>query len=143
MATRLFHAIGRDDVNVDPRYSTNAARLKNVHEVDAIVSDFIGARTLAENLRVFQDAEVTVGPICDAAQLLTDHYVIARESLIDVEDPELGYMPMHNVVPRLSATPGALRRPAPRKGQHTAQCLTELLGDVDLRLLFDQGVIFA
>lgn len=142
MAARLFCAIGRADMNADPRYSTNVARLEHVQEVDAVVSEFVGQRTLAENLQIFEAAEVTVGPIYDASHLLHDDYVIARESLIDVEDADLDYMPMHNVVPRLSTTPGTLRRPAPRKGQHTAECLTELLSDTDLQPLFDQGVIF-
>ncbi|OZI67247.1 CaiB/BaiF CoA transferase family protein [Bordetella genomosp. 11] len=142
MAARLFRAIGRPEMNTDPRYSSNVARLEHVAEVDAIVADFVGQRTLDENLRVFEAADVTVGPIHDASDLLSDGYVIARESLVDVRDEELGYMPMHNIVPRLSATPGTLRRPAPRKGQHTAECLTELLGEIDLRPLVDDGVIF-
>jgi formyl-CoA transferase len=142
MAARLFRAIGRPEMNTDPRYSSNVARLDHVEEVDAIVGAFVGQRTLAENLRVFEAAEVTVGPINDASDLLSDDYVIARESLVEVQDDDLGYLPMHDVVPRLSATPGALRRPAPRKGQHTAECLAELLGDLDLRALADDGVIF-
>jgi formyl-CoA transferase len=142
MAARLFCAIGRPDMNTDPRYSSNMARLEHVEEVDAIVSAFVGQRTLAENLRLFEAAEVTVGPIHDASDLLSDDYVIARESLVEVQDDDLEYMPMHNIVPRLSATPGTLRRPAPRKGQHTAECLAELLGDLDLQPLIDDGVIF-
>ncbi len=41
-------------------------------------------------------------------------------------DPEMGTVPMHNVVPRLSASPGALRLPAPELGQHTEEILTGL-----------------
>jgi len=43
-----------------------------------------------------------------------------------MEDAQLGRLPMHNVIPRLSATPGALRRPAPTLGEHTAEILAEL-----------------
>lgn len=143
MAARLFRAIGRDDMNTDPRYSTNVSRLEHVQDVDAIVSGFVGERTLAENLRIFEAAEVTVGPVYDASQLMDDEYVVERGSLIDVPDPDLGYMPMHDVVPRLSGTPGALRRPAPRKGEHTREYLGALLGEQALPSLLEAGAIFA
>ena len=43
---------------------------------------------------------------------------------VDVEDPELGSVPMPNIVPRFSATPGVWRRPAPKIGEHTDEILT-------------------
>jgi crotonobetainyl-CoA:carnitine CoA-transferase CaiB-like acyl-CoA transferase len=55
-----------------------------------------------------------------------DPYVIERECLITVEDAEMGRLPMHNVSPRLGKTPGAIRRPAPRVGQHNAEIFDEL-----------------
>ena len=33
---------------------------------------------------------------------------------------------MHNVIPRLSDTPGKLRHPAPALGQHTREVLREI-----------------
>ena len=48
------------------------------------------------------------------------------EAIVEVEDEDMGGLPMHNVVPRLTATPGGLRRPAPRLGQHTDEVLAEL-----------------
>jgi crotonobetainyl-CoA:carnitine CoA-transferase CaiB-like acyl-CoA transferase len=44
-----------------------------------------------------------------------------------MHDDGLGSLPMHNVIPRLSATPGAMRRPAPAPGEHTEEILAELL----------------
>jgi crotonobetainyl-CoA:carnitine CoA-transferase CaiB-like acyl-CoA transferase len=44
---------------------------------------------------------------------------------VDVEDGELGSVAMHNIVPRLSQTPGAWRRPAPQLGEHTDAILAE------------------
>jgi formyl-CoA transferase len=34
--------------------------------------------------------------------------------------------PMHHVVPRLSVTPGSIRTPAPRLGEHNRELLAEL-----------------
>ncbi len=69
---------------------------------------------------------MTVGPVCDEADLAADPYVADREVLIDLPDAQAGGLPMHNIVPRFSATPGALRRPAPALGEHNAQILRNL-----------------
>jgi crotonobetainyl-CoA:carnitine CoA-transferase CaiB-like acyl-CoA transferase len=140
-ASRLFVAIGRADMNADPRFLSNALRLKNVQEVDRIVGGFIGARTLAENLEFFDREQITVGPVYDASQLAADPYVIERESLVELEDPEHGPLPMHNVVPRMSDTPGRMRMPAPAVGEHTRDVLQPLLGEALYRRLVSEGVI--
>lgn len=141
MARRLFATIGRDDMNTDLRYSTTAARLERVTEVDAIVSAYIGERTLQENLQIFSAAQVTIGPVQDAAALAADRYVHERQAIVEVEDPELGSIPMHNIVPRLSGTPGQFRSRAPFKGEHTRECLLPLLGKERFDALIQVGAI--
>jgi crotonobetainyl-CoA:carnitine CoA-transferase CaiB-like acyl-CoA transferase len=126
MTERLFRAIGREDMLDDPRFRTNADRLAHVDEVDAVVGAFIGARSLAENLAFFEEAEVTVGPVYDASGFETDPHVQGRGVLVEMEDAELGSIPMHAVTPRLSGTPGALRRPAPALGEDEAAILASL-----------------
>jgi crotonobetainyl-CoA:carnitine CoA-transferase CaiB-like acyl-CoA transferase len=128
MTERLFRAIGRADMIDDPRFRTNSDRLQHVDEVDAVVGSFIGARTLDENLRFFETAEVTVGPVYDASGFEKDPHVRGRGVLVEMADAELGSIPMHAVVPRLSGTPGALRRPAPDLGEHEPEILAELGG---------------
>jgi crotonobetainyl-CoA:carnitine CoA-transferase CaiB-like acyl-CoA transferase len=124
MAERLFHAIGRPELADDPRFRTNAARLENADVLDAIIRDFIAQRTQAENVAFFERADVTVGPIYDASQIMTDPHVIARELVADYPDEDMGHLPMHHVVPRLDTTPGSIRTPAPELGAHTREVLT-------------------
>ncbi len=126
MTERLFRAIGRAELIDDPRFRTNSDRLAHVEEVDAIIQAFVGARTLAENLAFFEAAEATVGPVYDASGFEKDPHVKGRGVLVEMEDAELGSIPMHAVVPRLSGTPGALRRPAPDVGQDEAEILGAL-----------------
>ena len=59
-------------------------------------------------------------------ELLDHPYTMGREAIVEVEDAEMGSLPMHNVVPRLSGTPGGFRRPAPALGEHTEEILAEL-----------------
>jgi crotonobetainyl-CoA:carnitine CoA-transferase CaiB-like acyl-CoA transferase len=118
MTERLFAAIGRADLNTDPRFKSNAERIKRRDEVDAIVGGFIRERTLSENIAFFEEAGVTAGPVYDIAQFLDDPHVQARGIVVDAPDDEMGETPMHAPVPRLSRTPGVLRTPAPAVGQH-------------------------
>jgi formyl-CoA transferase len=73
---------------------------------------------------------------------MADPHVIAREILVDLPDRQMGQLPMHNVIPRLSATPGRLRSPTPMLGEHTAEILGTLgLAETELEALARDGVI--
>lgn len=126
MAARLFRAIGRPEMIADPRFATNSARLDNVDEVDAVVGGFIAERDLSENLAYFENAEVTVGPVYDPAGFALDPHVKGRGVLVEVEDPDLGPIPMHAPFPRMSRTPGRIRRLAPALGQDEGDVEAEL-----------------
>jgi crotonobetainyl-CoA:carnitine CoA-transferase CaiB-like acyl-CoA transferase len=126
MAERLYAAVGVPDMIKDPRFASNTARLAHPDESEKPVRDFIAARDLADCLAAFEAAEVTAAPIYDIDQFVADPHVRARQIVVDVPDAEIGSVTMHNVVPRLSATPGALRRPAPELGEHTAEVLSRI-----------------
>ncbi|MEO1193805.1 MAG: CoA transferase [Pseudomonadota bacterium] len=127
MWEQLARAMGREELIEDPKYKTNLDRVKHHEELDAIIDAFFAQRTLEENLAFCAEAGLTVGPICDASDLVTHEYIRGRGVLVDVEDADLGSIPMHQVFPRLSETPGQIRRPAPSLGQDTDEIL-ELLG---------------
>lgn len=118
MTERLFRVIGREDLIRDPRYRTNAERVKRRREVDAIVGEWIGARTLDENIFVFEREGVTAAPVYDIAQFMGDPHVHERGIIIEAPDDELGWIPMHPATPRLSRTPGTLRLKPPAIGEH-------------------------
>jgi crotonobetainyl-CoA:carnitine CoA-transferase CaiB-like acyl-CoA transferase len=128
MAERLFRTIGRADMIDDPRFRTNTDRVKNIAETDRPVAEFIKARTLTENLAIFEKAEVTAAPVYDIDQFIADPHVQARQIVTELPDDEMGSVPMHAVVPRLSGTPGEIRTPAPALGQHN----DEILGGLGL-----------
>jgi crotonobetainyl-CoA:carnitine CoA-transferase CaiB-like acyl-CoA transferase len=117
MAERILQAVGHGDLVRDPRYRDNTARIANIESLDRLIGDFVRQRTLAENLAHFGEYEVTVGPVLNVEQLLRDPHVRERQVIVDVPDPELGSVPMHNVFPRLSRTPGRIRSTAPELGQ--------------------------
>jgi len=142
MAERLFRAIGRPDMIEDPRFRTNANRVRNAEACEAPIAAFIAARSLDDNLAFFEKAEVTAAPIYDIEQFLADPHVQAREIVVDLPDAEMGTVPMHNIVPRLSLTPGHIRTPAPALGEHSAAILGELGCDAnEMARLANAGVV--
>jgi crotonobetainyl-CoA:carnitine CoA-transferase CaiB-like acyl-CoA transferase len=121
MTSRLFQAIGRADLLDDPKFQTNAERIKHRGEVDAIIGGWIGQRTLGEAISFFEKAGVTAAPVYDVAQFLEDPHVQERGIVVDLPDDDMGSVPMHNITPRLSETPGTFRLPAPSVGQHNEE----------------------
>jgi crotonobetainyl-CoA:carnitine CoA-transferase CaiB-like acyl-CoA transferase len=142
MAERTFRAIGKPEMIEDPRFRTNTDRVRNIDACDGAVADFIRARTLADNMAIFEAAEVTAIPVYEIDQLVEDPHVHERGVLVEAPDDEAGSVLMHNVIPRLSETPGRLRSPAPSLGQHTQEILGQLGCDATrLAALAADGVI--
>ncbi|HEY0420771.1 MAG TPA: CoA transferase [Acetobacteraceae bacterium] len=142
MAERLLRVVGREDMIADPRFATNTARVAHAAECEAPIAAFIAGRELDEVMAIFEREHITAAPVYDIDQLMDDPHVVAREILVDLPDAELGQVAMHNVVPRLSATPGAIRSAAPALGEHTREVLGELgCGDAQIAALARSGVI--
>jgi crotonobetainyl-CoA:carnitine CoA-transferase CaiB-like acyl-CoA transferase len=142
MTERLFRAIGRDDLNRDAAFKTNAERVKRREQVDAVVGGFIKQRTLAEAIEFFERAEVTAAPVYDIGQFLDDPHVQGRGIVVEAPDADMGDVPMHAVVPRLSGTPGGLRLPAPAIGQHNQEIFRRIgYSDERIAALAQKGVI--
>ncbi|MGA9010313.1 MAG: CoA transferase, partial [Xanthobacteraceae bacterium] len=126
MAEKIMETIGRPELKTDPRFIDNTAQVAHRNDLDEIISAFIAQRSQAENLALFEAAGVTVGPVCSVADLISDPYIAGREAIVEVEDRDLGSIPMHNVIPRFSAMPEPFRRPAPQLGEHTEDIRREL-----------------
>jgi crotonobetainyl-CoA:carnitine CoA-transferase CaiB-like acyl-CoA transferase len=126
MAEKIMETIGRPDLKSDPRFIDNTARVAHRNELDEIIGGFIAQRSQAENLALFEAAGVTVGPVCSVADLTNDAYVTGREAIVEVEDRDMGSVPMHNIIPRFSAMPDGFRRQAPKLGEHTEDIRREL-----------------
>lgn len=126
MAMRILDTIGRPELKDDARFATNDARVANRDALDAIIGAFIAERDQPANLALFEEAGVTVGPVCSIADLVDHPYVRGRGALVDLEDADMGTATMHAIVPRMTGTPGAFRRAAPRLGQHTQEIRDEI-----------------
>ncbi len=142
MWEKVAVAIGREELIEDARFRGGRDRVRNRDELDRIVGGFVAARTLRENLDHFEAAGVTLGPICDPSDLIDHEYVRGRAVIEDFPDPEFGRLPLHTPFPRLSATPGAIRWPAPELGEHTDDVLESLgRGAAERARLREEGIV--
>jgi len=144
LARRVFIAIGRPELNDDPRFNDNRARIAHIDEVDAIVGGWIGERTAEEVLKRFDEYECAVMPVYDIAGISADPHFQARETITTVQDPELGPVKMQNVIPKFSRTPGKIRWPGPTQmGAHNEEIYCGRLGMTRERLaeLKERGVV--
>ncbi|MBB3897456.1 CaiB/BaiF CoA transferase family protein [Roseococcus suduntuyensis] len=143
MFVKLMRSIGRPELVDDPRFRTNADRIRHLDEIDGVVRDAIAELTMEQALAQFDRDGVTIGPIMDVAGLAQDRYVAGREALIEVPDEEMpgGWLPTAGETARLSATPGIQRNPAPALGQDNDALLAPLLGEAELARLRAAGVV--
>lgn len=137
-AARFFAAIEREDLLGDPRFATSEARLAHRDELhEALVPEF-RRFSREEILALAGEHRLTVGPVLDLLDALADEHYRARETVVELEDGVVA----PNVVPRLSGTPAAIRRPAPQLGEHNAEVYGELgIGADELARLAEDGVL--
>jgi crotonobetainyl-CoA:carnitine CoA-transferase CaiB-like acyl-CoA transferase len=126
VAKRIFEMIGRSDMLADPRFASNEQRVKHRELVDEAVGAWFAEHDHDEALAIMREAGATVGPIFSPADAASDPHFIERGVTVEAVDAEYGKLPMHNIVPRMSGTPGVWQRPAPTLGQHNAEILAEL-----------------
>src|SRR5207248_9889148 len=102
MARRVFEAIGRKQMIEDARFCTNSARIKHRALVDEAVGGWFASYTREQALALMREAGVTVAPVYTIADAADDAHFRERGIVVEAEDPELGQLPMHGIVPPLS-----------------------------------------
>ncbi|WP_213957775.1 CoA transferase [Variovorax sp. dw_954] len=117
---RLMRAIDREDLETDPDLTHNDGRVRRVEEIDAAIEAWTKTRSRDEVLAVLDGAGVPVGRIYSVADIATDPQYLVREMIVESPTSDGRTLRVPGVVPKLSATPGAIAHAAPRLGQHTA-----------------------
>jgi formyl-CoA transferase len=128
IAMRVFDAIERPDLKEDPRFETNAKRLENVEELDAIIEGWMGDHTREEVLEAFEEADATIAPIYNVADILDDEHYQARDAVVSIADDQLGEARVQDAFPRFSETPGRVEHLGPELGEHNAAVYSGWLG---------------
>jgi formyl-CoA transferase len=123
---RLMIAIARDDLATDPELASNPGRVKRVAEIDAAIGAWTQARAVSQVVDVLNAASVPVGRIYTAQDIAQDPHYRAREMILPVTTHDGLTVEVPGIVPKLSATPGAITRRGPLLGEDTASVLAAL-----------------
>jgi crotonobetainyl-CoA:carnitine CoA-transferase CaiB-like acyl-CoA transferase len=123
---RLMTEIGRTDLRDDPALARNDGRATQMKRIDDAIAEWTSRLSLEEVLARMEKAEVPAGRIYSAADIAADPHYAARDMLVDSIAGDGEPLKQPGIVPKLSASPGAVGGPAPRLGEHTDEVLREL-----------------
>lgn len=122
---RLARVLGAPEWLADERFRANSDRMKNLDALVPLVNAKLEQRTVRAWIELLEAEGVPCGPINSIGDMLADPQTGARDMVIELEHPKAGRTRALGLPIKLSATPGAVKRPAPTYGQHTREVLAE------------------
>jgi len=125
---RLCDVIGRRDLAEDARFVDNLSRCENIPALVEELSAVFRMDSTATWVQVLSARDIPCAPIQDIAQAAADPQVVAREMIVEVDDPLAGKQRVVNTPLRFSETPAAVTRSSPQLGEHTETIIEEWLG---------------
>ncbi len=142
IAERVMRLVGRPEFIDEPWFQKGSERAKHADELDEAVASWIFERSTDEVVQAFEEANAAITPIYNIEDIMRDPQYQALDSIITVDDPELGPIKMQNVLFRLSGTPGEVKWSGPRLGEHNEEVYEELgIDEKRLEELAEKGVV--
>lgn len=143
VADRLLRLVGHPEVIAEPWFASGHGRAQHADLLDSLVGGWIAARTRAEVMAAFEEVGAAVAPVYSARDITEDPHIRGTGMVTEVPDPDLGPLLMHNVMWRMSATPGRIAFTGRDPGADTDQVLTDELGydAQQVGQLRDKGVV--
>jgi crotonobetainyl-CoA:carnitine CoA-transferase CaiB-like acyl-CoA transferase len=123
---RIARVIGRPELATDPRFATNADRMRHRDELIALIAEPLRTRPSADWIAAFEAEGVPVGPVNRIGDMLADPQVAAREMVIEVDHPRAGRTRALGMPIKFSDARADMTRPAPLFGQHSREVLEQL-----------------
>ena len=122
---RLVSVLKAPQWLADPRFASNAERMKHLEALTEVMNEKIRAWKVKDLIAALDAAGVPCGPINSIADMAADPQALARDMVIELEHPRAGRTRALGLPVKLSRTPGKVSRPAPVLGQHTREVLAE------------------
>jgi crotonobetainyl-CoA:carnitine CoA-transferase CaiB-like acyl-CoA transferase len=123
---RMLTLIEAEELNDDPRFSSNAMRIENRVVLAETLSLVFLKHSTAHWLEAFEKAGVPAGPVLSITDMHADPQALARDMIVSTDHPVAGQVKTIGHPVKFSETPGGVKRPAPLMGQHTAEVLREI-----------------
>ena len=113
--------VGRPELADDPRFKSNADRVKNNDLIAGLLQEQVIKRTTADWMTALETEGVPAGPVLHHDEVFADPQILARGMVAEVDHARAGRQKTLGVPLKLSATPGGVRRAAPTLGQHDGE----------------------
>jgi crotonobetainyl-CoA:carnitine CoA-transferase CaiB-like acyl-CoA transferase len=126
IAEKVMRLVGHPEVIDEPWFQSGHQRAQHVEELDAYVGDWIKQRPREEVLDAFSEAGAAIAAVYDAKDLTEDPHIRETQMLVEVDDPDFGPLLQHNVMWRMSESPGEIRFTGRALGADTDEVLGEL-----------------
>ncbi len=123
---RLCEMLGKPEIAMDEKFSTNSGRVQNRAEIIPLLASIFKAASVSEWLAKLDEAEIPCGPIQNFEQVFSMPTVKEREMLVKMDHPTIGEIPLVGSPLKMSDTPVEYRLHPPLMGEHTDQVLREL-----------------
>ncbi len=120
---QLCDIVGLPELVADPRFASVAERVGHNDVLVAMLAEPLQRESSAHWLAALEAAGIPAGPVLHYDQVFTDPHILARDMVARTEHPVTGEFHTLGVTVKLSDTPGSVRLPAPRLGEHTAEIL--------------------
>jgi formyl-CoA transferase len=128
----------------DPRFDTHDKRC-GAHRLELIAAldEALKKHPAAHWRRIFTERQMSADVIEDYRYPAEDPAARDNRYVLDLEDASLGTLRMLGFPIFMSDTPARLRASAPRRGQHSAEIVRELLGwsEREIAALEQEGVL--
>jgi crotonobetainyl-CoA:carnitine CoA-transferase CaiB-like acyl-CoA transferase len=142
IAERVMRLVGHPEYIDEPWFQKGSDRAKHADELDEAVGSWISERTQDEVVEAFEEVSAAVAPIYSIEDIMEDPQYRALDSIVSIDDPELGAVKMQNVLFRLSETPGEIKWSGPKLGEHNEEVYREIgLSEEELEELSEKGVL--
>jgi crotonobetainyl-CoA:carnitine CoA-transferase CaiB-like acyl-CoA transferase len=121
-------ALGKTEWERDPRFVTNADRVRNREALIQLIEEIFKGRTTKEWLDLLHREGVPAAPIQRVDQVLADPQVLLRKMVTGLQHPTLGRLPSLGNPIKVDGAMEVPLAPPPALGEHTQEILTKLLG---------------
>jgi crotonobetainyl-CoA:carnitine CoA-transferase CaiB-like acyl-CoA transferase len=125
---KFCEVAGCSHLERDPRFATNAGRVKNRETLVPMLQEVLVTRTIEQWIAPLSAAGVPCGPIHDIAQTFAHPQVVHRGMRVDLPHPLAGSVPTVANPIKMSGSPIRYRAAPPVLGQHTDDVLESLCG---------------
>jgi len=141
--SKLCACLGRNDLAESEEFKTNHLRVQNREKLADELQIELEKKTCAEWCEILEKQHIPHGPIYAINEMIEDEHVKIRKMIVETKHPEVGTVRMAGTPYKMSKTPGSVRTPAPKLGEHTCEILkSELnLSDIEIKKLLEEKVV--